>query len=186
MKNIVLSCLFISCSFLLMGQSKRTPISIAYFSQFGFQPGAKIGTTFNLKELSTTTQKVKKRNLFISPQIGFFSWPNNHSNLLLSTDIGIKKQKEGHSAFSAVSLGLGYLHEFQVSAIAINLGDGNQSTSRTCYSYFLPTINYTFGNRISPVIDWYSKIGVGQRIGGDISNTMTILLELGVQFQLTK
>ena len=186
MKNLLFSCLFLCSALSLLGQEEGLPISIAYFSQFGFQPGAKIATEFSLKTLNNTTQAVKKRHLFISPQIGFFVRPGNNTNLLLNADVGIKKQQEGKSSFSAFSLGLGYLQEFRVSTIAIQLGDGGQSTSRTSFSYFLPTINYAFGNRLSSTVDWYSKIGVGQRIGGGISNTTTVLLEVGLQFQLKK
>ncbi len=188
MKNILLICLLLLPSCWLKGQStmEKPPISIAYFSQFGFQPGVKIATEFNLKELTTETQKAKRRNLFISPQIGFFSWPNNHSNLLLNADIGIKRQKENKSSFSALSLGLGYLHEFQISTVAVQLGDGKQSTSRTSRSYFLPTLNYAFGSSLSSAVDWYSKIGVGQRFGGGITAATTVLFELGLQFQLKK
>ena len=186
MKNILLICLLLLPSCWLKGQSttEKPPIYVAYFSQFGFQPGVKIATEFSLKELATETQKAKKRNLFVSPQVGFFTWPNNHSSLLLNADIGIKRQKEGKSAFSALSLGVGYLHEFQVSTVAIQLGDGNQSTSRTSRSYFLPTLNYAFGSRLSTAIDWYSKIGVGQRFGGNVTASTTVLLELGLKFKI--
>lgn len=184
MKNSLFSCLFLLYSFSLVGQSDKPPISIAYFSQFGFQPGVKIATEFNLKALGTGSPRIKKQYLFISPQIGFFTRPNNSSNLLLNTDIGIKSQKEGKTAFTALSLGLGYLHEFQISTLAIQLGDGNQSSSRINRSYFLPTVNYAFGNHLSTTIDWYSKIGVGQRFGGGISNTTTVLFEVGLQFNI--
>lgn len=186
MKNILLICLLLLPSCWLKGQSttKKPPISIAYFSQFGFQPGIKIASEFNLKELTAKTQRAKKRNLFISPQIGFFSWPNNHSSLFLNADIGIKRQKEGKSAFSALSLGVGYLHEFQISTLAVQLGDGNQSTNRTSHSYFLPTINYAFGSRLSSAIGWYSKIGVGQRFGDGITASSTVLFEVGLQFNI--
>ena len=165
-----------------MGQTTNRPISIAYFSQFGFQPGAKIATEFKLKELSPSTQATKHRHLFISPQIGFFVRPQNNTNLLFNADVGIKQQKEGRSSFSAFSLGLGYLHQLQISTVAIQLGDGGQSASRSNISYFLPTLNYAFGNQLSSNVDWYSKIGLGQRFGGNISSTTTILLEIGLQF----
>lgn len=186
MKNILLICLLVLPSCWLKGQSttEKPLISLAYFSQFGFQPGIKMATEFSLKKLTTQTQKTKKRNLFINPQIGFFTWPNNHSSLLLNADIGIKRQKEAKSAFSALSIGLGYLHEFQIATLAVQLGDGSQSTTRTSRSYFLPTVNYAFGSRLSSAIGWYSKIGVGQRFGGNVTASTTVLFELGLQFRL--
>lgn len=181
MKNIFLGCLLLGGTFPLLSQSKKVPIYIAYFSQLGIQPGAKIATEFSVKEVSSFNLTTRKRYVFISPQIGFFTRPNFHTNLLVNAEIGVQQQKEGTSTFSALSLGLGYLHEFRVDNLNIQLGDGNQSRSRTNHPHFLPTINYTFGNRLNANLDWYSKIGVGQRIGGGIGNSATILLEIGLK-----
>ena len=183
-KNLFLLCLFLGANFWLNGQTTPRPISIAYFGQFAIEPGLKISTEFGLNKWTTDKLKAKNKQLFISPQLGFFVRPDNNSNLLLNADIGIKKQKEGKSGFSAFSLGLGYLHQFQISAIEVQLGDGNQSTSRESIAYFLPTINYAFGNKLGANIGWYSKIGVGQRLGGGISSSLSILFEIGLQFRL--
>jgi len=50
MKNIVISCLFLSCVLSLMGQSGTLPVSIAYFSQFGFQPKTHVLALFSVSE----------------------------------------------------------------------------------------------------------------------------------------
>lgn len=178
MKNTLLSCYLLLFTFSLLGQAELKSISFAYFGQFAIEPGIKASAELAIKEISAT------RKLVVSPQIGFFVRPNNNSNLLFNADIGIKKQKEGKSNFSAFSLGLGYLHQFQISAIAIQLGDGSQATSSSSKAYFLPTINYAFGNKLGENLGWYSKIGVGQRLGGGISSSSTVLLEIGVQLHL--
>ena len=185
MKNLLFIYLLLS-NFGLLGQStiEKQPISIAYFGQFAIEPGLKISTEFDLNKWATQRLQAKNKHLFISPQLGFFVRPNNNTNVLLNADIGIKKQKEGKSAFSAFSLGLGYLHQFQVSAVTVQLGDGNQSTNKESKAYFLPTINYAFGNKLGTNMGWYSKIGVGQRLGGGISNSLSILIEVGLQFRL--
>ena len=182
MKNTLLSFLLLIAAFSLTGQSAGIPISVAYFGQFGFQPGGKIAVAFPLKAVNAKMPTAN--NLFVSPQIGFFVYPKNNSNVLLNAEVGIKKQKKGKSGFSAFSIGLGYLHQFQISRITIQLGDGGQSTNRSSISYFLPSINYAFGNKLRTNLDWYSKIGYGQRLGGSITSSTILLLEVGLQFQL--
>lgn len=179
MKNTLLSFFLLLSAFSLTGQSTGIPVSVAYFGQFGFQPGVKIATEFPLN-----AKTPKANNFFISPQIGFFVRSGNNANLLLNADVGMKRQKEGKSGFSAFSFGLGYLHQFQISGVAIQLGDGGQTNNRSSIAYFLPSFNYTFGNKLGTNLDWYSKIGYGQRLGGGISSSTIVLLEVGVQFYL--
>lgn len=179
MKNILFIITLLLSSSLLHGQSQPIPISLAYFSQVGIEPGLKISAELPIKALES---EAKNKQLFVSPQIGFFVRPNHHTNVLLMGDIGIKKQKEGKSAFSTFSLGLGYWYQSQIQSLTVQLGDGSQSQNRTNNHYFLPTINYSFGSKLIANSNWYSKIGVGQRFGGSASSTTTVLLELGLQF----
>lgn len=186
MKNLLLSMTILLSYHGLMAQTETNgfPLSIGYFSQFGFQPGAKISTSFKMKEWNKETGIIKHKVLFISPQLGFFVRPKNNTNFLMGLNVGIQAQKLEHAFFSAYSIGLNYLYQRQIQSVSVPLGEINPMNNIQNRSYFLPTINYTLGRNIRPNLNGYIQLEVGQRIGGNIESASIILLGLGLQMKL--
>lgn len=192
MKNIiVVLALIISSNFLFaQSETKSLPLSIGYFSNYGFQPGVKIGTQFHLKNWESEHEGkkgnfTKSKSYFINPQIGFYSWIGNDINFLLNTEIGYQRIKSSKNTFSAISIGLGYLAESEVIAITYNLSDGSiKEKNRELRNHFLTTINYEFGKAINSKLAWYGKPSLGWKLSNNSS--MVVLIEAGLKFNFKK
>ncbi len=189
MKNILIILLLslLSNSNFAQTASNRIPISIGYFSFLGFQPGAKIGTAFQWKKWETETEKfTKHKSFFISPQIGFFTRPNIHTSYLVNADLGYKRVKSHKQRYSAWSIGLAYLNQSQITSWQVRLTDGTKEKVRENWSWFLPTVNYEFGQAINERIDWYSKVSYGLKMASTRANAEVFFVELGVKVPLMR
>ena len=187
MKNflILLSIIVSSSSLAAQTQSKKVPLSIAYFSQFGYQPGVKIGVQINIKNWKKNKANHSQlKNLYISPQIGFYTNPNIHTSYLINTDLGYKRIKNCKGTYSAWSLGLTYLLQSQITEWKINLSDGSKEKIRNNWNWFLPTVNYEFGKAINTNINWYSKFSYGIKMSSSRESTSAIFIELGLTFNI--
>ncbi len=188
---IIFIVLLISCNTAIaQTESKGIPVFVGYFGPYIIQPGIKIGTHFDVKEWQTEKTKkkgdfIRKQGLFVSPQIGAFTRINNHTSFLLNADFGYKRQKEGRAFYSAYSIGLGYLIESQIIFSSIDLGSGNvNSKDREIRNYFLPTINYEFGQEPNPKIGWYTKFSYGRKISAQVEDSAAFMIELGLKFKM--
>ncbi len=193
MKNIpiilILILFFTSKKINAQTTSNQMPISISYFGHFVTQPGLKIGTEFNLKQLENTSRdeksKVQNRQLYLSPQIGYFNLSNVHSGLMFNVDIGYKKLRANLLSYSAFSIGLGYLAQSRILTFSTNLGNGeigneNKETS----SYIVPTVNYELGRAFSERFGWFGKVSLGSKLLSKKESEMVVFGELGVKFYL--
>ena len=183
MKNILFSLIIMMLGNSIIAQIsfKNLPISISYFSAFGFHPGAKIGTQFDLKNWET---EAKQKSFFVSPQIGFYSRPNIHISYLVNADFGYKRVKSEKQKYSAWSIGLGFLNQAQVVSQQVNLSDGSKEKVRENWAWFLPTLNYEFGKAINEKIGWYGKFSYGIKMASERENTSVLFVELGIHLNL--
>ncbi len=84
-------------------------------------------------------------------------------------------------------MGLGYLTEFQKLSSTFDLGSGEVTdTNRERRGYFLPTINYEFGQEPNSKMGWYSKFSYGRKISVKKENSAAFIIELGLRFNLNK
>jgi hypothetical protein len=170
----------------------RIPISVGYFSNFGFQPGLAIGSSFDLK--TWEKERVRKqetitkvRSLFISPQIAFFSRIKQNSNYLVSLEGGYKRQKKGVRRYVAFSAGLGYMLQSQLLSFSVNLATGEHSNTQKQTNHFLvPTANIEFGGGLSQTMGWYTKVSLGSKVSAKEESQTTLFIGLGVKLYLIK
>lgn len=182
--------------FVAHGQEKNllanSPLSISYFGHYGFHPGVKVGTQFNLitKEKSKEKKKgtrIKSKSLFVSPQIGGYVHVRNHSALLINTEIGYQTLRPKNGFYSSWSLGLGYLTQFNSGITYEYLEDGSIKERKfASRAYFLPTINYEFGQQLNDRIGWFSKLSLGSKIKYNTGISLDTFFELGVKVNLTR
>ena len=193
MKRIIIIFVLIAIAnqfFAQESESKQLPISIGYWGNFLYQPGVKVSTQFDIKNWQTEHEGKKEnftkhKSYFISPQLGFFSWPKKNINFLVNVEAGYQRKKSHKNSFSSISFGLGYLMEGQVVSIIYNLNDGSiKEKVREWENYILPTINYGFGKSINSKLDWYSKISIGKKFSFQDFNSFMVLVETGVTVQL--
>ncbi len=177
MKQLLI-ILFLSAGFYQAGAQEspgRPPVSVGYFSHYGFQPGLKIGTMFPLAG-DTLRQWV------FSPQLGFFTNPGDDTNALFNLEVGYKRPKSGKHAYSQWSAGLGYLHQSKLQSFSINLGNGNTGDrQRVGDNFLLPTISYEYGWATHRKISWYLKPALGIRLLGRNEHSTMLLLEFGIR-----
>ena len=189
MKKIILFFLLLSVVSQIHAQNQPEgiPISIGYFGHYFIQPGLKIGTAFSLKSWEAKRNDNRIKAFVISPQIGGFTRPGNHTGILVSAELGYNRQNEKGNSFSTLSIGLGFLTQYDIVSLTVNLGNGDSiEKSRKRQGYFIPTINYEFGRAIHQKMDWYAKFSYGARLSAAQEGAGVIFTELGIRFKLQK
>lgn len=195
MRRLGLIIILIGATFSSQAQSdfmEKKPISISYFGHYGFHPGLKIGTQYDWRSWEKRKEKkkrtkVKTKSLFVSPQLGMYVHPGNHTGLLLNADFGYQRVKDRFGFYSAWSVGLGYLTQFNAGTTYVRESDGSITAKKwASKGYFLPTLNYEFGQQITDQIGWFGKMSVGSRLGYNTGVSFENFTELGIKLNLGK
>lgn len=191
-KQVIL-LLFICPCFSLYGQSapKNHTLSFGYYGYFFYQPGFKIATQHPLKKWQMPERDKKnyvtQQHVFISPQLAVFWRPQSNTNLLVNADIGFERQKMKRHRYSAFSIGLGYLMQWEILSATVSLGDGSlKNKNRELRHYFIPTVNYEFGHEPHRAAGWYVKLSLGGRFSPEHDMASVMSGELGLRFRLCK
>ena len=165
--------------------SKNIPISIGYLGNLGYHPGLKVGTQFDLKNWETEAEKFTKlQSFYVSPQVGFYVYPNVHTGYIVNADFGYKRIKNHKNKYSAFSIGLGFLNQSQIIERRVKLSDGSQEKIRENWGWFMPTLNYEFGKAINEKIGWYGKGSYGFKMASSRENAAVLFVELGLTFKM--
>ena len=188
-KTVVMIIMFVGAIMSAQSPSKSIPVSIGYFSFAGYQPGVKIGSHFNLKNWETKTENrkgelAKSKSFFVSPQVAFYSRINVHSSYLLNADFGYKRIKNQKRSYFAVSVGLGYLNQSQITEWGVRLNDGSKEKIRENWGWFLPSASYEFGRALNERVGWYSKFSYAYKMSSKRGNIALVFIELGMKFNL--
>lgn len=164
---------------------RSTPLRIAYWGNFGLQPGIKAGIDLNLLEWESKKGGNKVRKIYLNPEIGAFFRRNVHSSFYVGTQIGYQGQPKDSKFYLTYSLGLGYLGESEVFSITYSLSDGSiESREREFRSYVLPTLNVSCGREINSRLGWYVRLSYGSKLSPDREASAMIFAEAGVKIDL--
>ena len=169
---------------------EKKPISIGYFGHNYSHPGIKIGTQYDWREWERRKERkrgevVKKKSLFVSPQIGFYVHPKNHSGLLINADFGYQRLKTKRGFYSAYSIGLGYMTQFNSGTTYEAQDDGSIKTKKfASRAYFMPSLNMEFGQKINERFGWYSKFTLGSKLFYNTGVSAETFFETGLKFNL--
>jgi len=194
MKKHLFLLLFSFLSAISFGQNnpfRINNLSVGYYGHYLFHPGMKIGTQYNVKTWQKEKEKKKytktiEKNVFLSPQIGFYTHPKNHSGLLVNLEFGYQTLKTKRGFYQAYSIGLGSLthynsgttYQYEKGVITEqNLG------SRT---YINPTLNAEFGQRVNTKIGWFTKLSIGSKLFYNSSISFDTYFETGIKLNLTR
>jgi hypothetical protein len=194
MKKIALLIFMLGSISISKAQSlfEGTPITIGYFGHWGIHPGMKIGTDLNLKSWQKEKEKkkitvTKTRSLFVSPELGFYSHNQNHQGLLLNVDIGYRKIKDRFGLYSAFSVGIGYMRQFNAGVTYDVQDDGSfKKKALPSRGYFLPTLNYEFGQEINQRWGWFGKFSAGAKMPYNTGVVAETYFESGLRINLNK
>ena len=162
------------------------PLQVSYFGHYVFHPGVKIGTEYSFKSWEKRKGRkhvfTKKKSLFISPQVGFYVHPKNHSAFLANSEVGYNRVKDKRNTFISYSFGLGYLTQFNAGATYFENENGEIRTKKIgAKGYFFPTINFGFGKYFSEQFAVFSKLSLGTKVGYNTSGSIDPILELGIK-----
>lgn len=174
------------------GQSETSrkfiPFSVGYWGEhFGSHPGFKVAAQFDLYNWEKVKEKKKRtktkyKSIFAAPQVGYYVHPGNHHGLLLGAEVGYRRLKQRSGLYFAWSIGAAYLQQFN-SGTTYYVEENGSLTQKGAASrlYFLPTLNYEFGQQINSKIGWYSKYSVGAKMPYNTGIAMSTFLELGLK-----
>lgn len=165
---------------------RKTQATIAYWGYNIFHPGLKIGAQHELKnwDKSKKGMKVKRKTLFLHPEIGLYRQKRNHTGLLLNTNIGLETSKDTQLFFTTVSMGLGYFRHFNSGITYIMNDDGTVSQKKwASRGYFLPTLNVGYGQNL-PSFSWFNTFTVGSKIKYNTGSSLELFFEAGVKVHL--
>ena len=188
MKKILILSLALIFGLELKAQepTRQFPLAISYFSHTLYQPGAKLGTSWTFRSWPAEgSADQKQKSLYLSPQLGYYALPNDHSNWLINVELGYRRLKLDKRRFVAFSFGLGYFHRSRVRTLSVDLGDGSiGNKQREKSHYLLPSLNFEFGRQVNDRIEWFSKWTYGLATAFDQEPTSMIFVELGARFYL--
>ncbi len=194
MKKLSLILLLVGIGLSAKAQSdflENKPINVGYFGHYYLHPGIKIGTQYDWKSWEKRKEKkkktvVKNKSLFISPQIGFYVHPKNHSGLLVNADFGYQRVKQKHGFYQAYSIGLGYLTQFNAGTTYVNEGGTITAKKWASRGYIMPSLNMEFGQQINDKMGWYAKGTLASKLFYNTGVSAETFLELGMKFNLGK
>ncbi|MEM7038468.1 MAG: hypothetical protein AAF570_15900 [Bacteroidota bacterium] len=173
----------------LHGQApeKPIPLSVGYFGPYGVRPGLKVGVRHGIKSWEAESADYKSRQLFFQPQIGTFFYPRNHFSFVLEADGGIVLKNQNTGWYTAYSVGLGYLTEFAITSVSIDLGTASQGQkTREFRGYLLTVGNFEFGKSVSERWGWFVKLTGGRRFTTRIENALFVAVEIGAIINIGK
>lgn len=179
--------------------SVRTPsptgveLGLSYYGPYFVQPGVKLGARVPLQTWASrrTTEggtPRKLRTLFVTPQLGFFARPAQHFDLLLNLKFGYRALRPAHGLYVAPSLGFAYYAAFQQVALAVDLATGELTPTRELRHHLLPTLNYEFGQRLTPdagpPLGWFVELSYGHDFSPSIASALWMAFEIGLFVEL--
>jgi len=186
---IVLGCSFVSSA---QAQQHRIAFSAGYLGHLFVTPGARIGASIPLKtwgKKRPTTPSLKVNHskppfittLFIHPHLGFFVVPKYNTNMLLQSDVGFRWQRLGGLFSFAVSLGLGYEANFEITSVKVHVNRGPIDETWERRDYFLTSFNAELGVQFLPMLGCYAKVSSGMTFSLTREGAFFLLMDLGVK-----
>ncbi len=186
--NLLIFFVLLQIFALAQHKDQGIPLNTGLYGAYGIQPGIKLGTEFGLRETMIESEdKTKYKNIFLSPQIGVFVRPENHTSFLVNADIVYKMKSDHRKLYIAPSIGVGYLMARQILDVTVDLSNGEISNkNRELRHYFLPVANFEFGKEPKNKMGWYSKFSYGRKISSTPENSGFFAIELGLKFRIKK
>ena len=173
---------------LVQSQKKQIPVFAGWYGPYAIQPGIKVGVAFTCHDWErSNATSIKSRQLYLSPQLGIFRRISNHTSYVLNMDFGYQRSSDQRKLYLSSSLGFAYLLENLTLSSTVDLSNGNiTATDKELRSYFLPTVNVSFGKAPDQRLGWYSKVSYGRKVSKKMEDAGFFALEFGAQWALRK
>lgn len=122
--------------------------------------------------------------LFVSPHLGLFGGFRNHVSLQLGGALGYRFLTPRRGRFHELGVGGGYVAEWQITSLEVNLGTGRVDNRRVLRSYFLPHARYLFGREGSGRLGGYVGVTAGALVSRQLEASLFLDVEVGLQLRL--
>lgn len=187
LKYLSVITLILGLSFSASAQKGQWSFSIGYLGEYLVNPGVKVGAQFNYHAWEKEKESKKGaytlyQNLYISPQLGYYTRVGNHSNYYANLDIGYQHQMR--KIYTTYAIGLGYMLKDETLSKTVDLGSGQKSRVNEINHFFVPTFMYGLGGQLSGKLGWFVKGTVGAKIPKRAELDLLVLVELGVMMSL--
>lgn len=195
MNTTIVKCIFLAL--LAMGlhgnihAQNQLPLSVSYYGHMGMQPGLKVGLDFPVKSWEKQGERLKARQLFLSPQLGGFFAPgitgfmSKHSDVVLNVDFGYRSQPVDGNWYYSFAAGMGLLGQSLVLSETWSLGNGGLlEKEREFTLYLLPTVNFEFGRKIGDRMEIFQRTTYGSRLNPNRESSAMLFAELGLTIYL--
>lgn len=167
-------------------------VSLSYSGETILHPGFKIGANYELFyiekncEKKNGTNKLKEKQFFLSPQIGYFYHKNYQSSIYVAPEV-FYKSKKSNGNFWSFGLSTGYMHAFLPKVYEISEG-GDISQKNVGYNYFISGLSTSFGKDFSKTkstpIELYFKPQLLYAVPNFQSGTLYFLFDIGLNINL--
>ena len=195
MKKNALLLIVLVVSFVSHAQSSlltEMPVSIGTFNYFYLHPGLKVGVQWDWRKWEKEKERrkgtlVKKKSLFISPQIAYYTHSQNHTGFLLNVDFGYQRIKSTRGFYSAYSVGFGYLTRFNAGTTYEYHSNGELTQKRAAArGYFMPSLNMEFGQKINEKFGWFTKFSIATNLRYNTGFSFETFHEVGIKLNFGK
>ncbi|MFK8045901.1 MAG: hypothetical protein AB8B72_10435 [Crocinitomicaceae bacterium] len=191
MKNILFFTIALLCSYSVFSQEKlwsNNPLQVSYFGHFGLHPGIKLGTEFSVKNWEKERKNdkgIKLKQYLISPQIGFYTHPGNHSGLIVQAEFSKRTEKVDKRFYYSYGAGFGYVMQINPSDTYI-FNDNGEITEKnmTSRSYFMPSLHIETGLKLNSKMSVYNKITLASKVKYNTGFTLEPFYELGIRIRM--
>lgn len=153
-------------------QYSKYAVGISYFGNMLWNPGFKCNIEYTLwekiKEKSRLRKgelktKIRKRELLLLGNIGFYSDPSINTNLFTAVDIAYRRVGTRRNYWQ-LQLGPGYFRSFFPETYEVNSDDSVEKVKFPGRSYFAPALSMGYGKELQPkrvliLKNWFVKIG---------------------------
>lgn len=169
-----------------LAQMENKAVNIGFYLPYFTQPGVKTGMSIPIKywEQKKTDSIIKQRHWVVSPQLSYFTRPNNSHNFSISAEAGYKMKKKLKAFYHIPAFSLGYLLSLTKTEGSVNLGTGELEHSTETYHYFLPVVHYEFGWQTQKQTAYFLKFYLGRKIGGPSEDSGFFGSEIGFRWFL--
>ncbi len=172
------------CANGVLAQSKPSSMYLGYFAPYGIQIGAKVGTSFEVKQWDASKSS-RSFSLSVRPHVGYFSFPDVQHNFLVNTEVVLRTRKSAKRFAPLASLGLGYILGRQRTDGTVDLGTGKRTFNVDTLHQLAPTIGLGFDVLPKKRLGFFLHAFYGPSLISQRANAAFFGLELGVLFNLS-
>ena len=134
--------------------------------------------------------RVKKRELVLSGNVGFYNHPNNHAALFLNSELSWRRTKMRKGQMLGVFVGTGYLHRFyNIDTYQLGTDGTPNQISAAGQPMWTTSLGLSFGRDLSIKRDipmaWYIKPSAILLTPYSHSASITTALEVGVIYNFS-